>query len=281
MLTLAGFSRPEGFWQVWSFGRQFSQRSPGCGAATWGRSCRPSPGGQRTARTCSAESAPAGTSSARAPPWGLRLSQAPGASLLGLAVLQHVLTPRVKATHVAFDSMKDYLDAVYDVTVAFEGTVDGKGQRKEAPSMVGKSRVLGPGSLPFYQHPSGRRCSLLTWCLFLVSFPCVFLVVFIHPQVCISLILLSWAFLGRRLSPSEGGDIVLAEPSSLSLGWLLEESITGLLSRISWCAPLQPETQTTVTACASTLFLLRTLYLFIFNHLFASISLLFYINCEF
>lgn len=49
-----------------------------------------------------------------------------------------MLTPRIKATHVAFDSMKNYLDAVYDVTVAFEGTMDGKGQRKEAPSMVGK-----------------------------------------------------------------------------------------------------------------------------------------------
>lgn len=54
----------------------------------------------------------------------------------GLPVLKHVLTPRVKATHVAFTSMKSYLDAVYDVTVAFEGTVDDKGQRKEAPSMV-------------------------------------------------------------------------------------------------------------------------------------------------
>lgn len=54
----------------------------------------------------------------------------------GLAVLKHVLTPRIKATHVAFDSMKDYLDAVYDVTVAFEGSVDDKGQRKEAPSMA-------------------------------------------------------------------------------------------------------------------------------------------------
>lgn len=49
-----------------------------------------------------------------------------------------MLTPRVKATHVAFDSMKHYLDAIYDVTVAFEGTVDDKGQRKAAPSMVGK-----------------------------------------------------------------------------------------------------------------------------------------------
>ncbi|XP_030167919.1 1-acyl-sn-glycerol-3-phosphate acyltransferase epsilon isoform X2 [Prionailurus viverrinus] len=54
----------------------------------------------------------------------------------GLAVLKHVLTPRIKATHVAFDSLKNYLDAIYDVTVAFEGTIDDKGQRKEAPSMA-------------------------------------------------------------------------------------------------------------------------------------------------
>nr|XP_013808681.1 PREDICTED: 1-acyl-sn-glycerol-3-phosphate acyltransferase epsilon [Apteryx mantelli mantelli] len=54
----------------------------------------------------------------------------------GLSVLKHVLTPRVKATHVAIDTMKDYLDAVYDVTVAYEGTVDHKGQRKLAPSMT-------------------------------------------------------------------------------------------------------------------------------------------------
>ena len=59
-------------------------------------------------------------------------------SLLGLAILKHVLTPRVKATHVAIDTMKDYLDAVYDVTVAYEGTVDHKGQRKLAPSMTGE-----------------------------------------------------------------------------------------------------------------------------------------------
>ncbi|XP_008570275.1 PREDICTED: 1-acyl-sn-glycerol-3-phosphate acyltransferase epsilon [Galeopterus variegatus] len=53
----------------------------------------------------------------------------------GLTVLEHVLTPRVKATHVAFDSMKNYLDAVYDVTVVYEGK-DDKGQRKEPPSMT-------------------------------------------------------------------------------------------------------------------------------------------------
>lgn len=54
----------------------------------------------------------------------------------GLAVLKHVLTPRIKATHVAIDAMQEYLDAVYDVTVAYEGTLDSKGNRKEAPSMT-------------------------------------------------------------------------------------------------------------------------------------------------
>nr|XP_033793854.1 1-acyl-sn-glycerol-3-phosphate acyltransferase epsilon [Geotrypetes seraphini] len=54
----------------------------------------------------------------------------------GLAVLKHVLTPRVKATHVAVNAMKAYLDAIYDVTVAYEGTVDQKGKRKVAPSMT-------------------------------------------------------------------------------------------------------------------------------------------------
>ncbi|XP_066552683.1 1-acyl-sn-glycerol-3-phosphate acyltransferase epsilon [Amia ocellicauda] len=53
----------------------------------------------------------------------------------GLAVLNHILTPRMKAAHVAVDTMKGHLDAVYDVTVAYEGTVDVKGQRRAAPSM--------------------------------------------------------------------------------------------------------------------------------------------------
>ncbi|CAH2248628.1 1-acyl-sn-glycerol-3-phosphate acyltransferase epsilon [Pelobates cultripes] len=54
----------------------------------------------------------------------------------GLPVLKHVLTPRVKATHVAIDAMQNHLDAVYDVTVAYEGTTNQEGQRKEAPSMT-------------------------------------------------------------------------------------------------------------------------------------------------
>ncbi|XP_042555797.1 1-acyl-sn-glycerol-3-phosphate acyltransferase epsilon [Dipodomys spectabilis] len=39
----------------------------------------------------------------------------------GLPVLKYVLTPRIKATHVAFDSLKSYLDAIYDITVVYEG----------------------------------------------------------------------------------------------------------------------------------------------------------------
>uniref|UniRef100_A0A7N9C935 1-acylglycerol-3-phosphate O-acyltransferase 5 n=1 Tax=Macaca fascicularis TaxID=9541 RepID=A0A7N9C935_MACFA len=53
----------------------------------------------------------------------------------GLAVLKHVLTPRIKATHVAFDCMKNYLDAIYDVTVVYEGKDNG-GQRRESPTMT-------------------------------------------------------------------------------------------------------------------------------------------------
>lgn len=54
----------------------------------------------------------------------------------GLTVLKHVLTPRVKATHVAIDALRNYLDAVYDITIAFEGTVDNKGERTATPAMT-------------------------------------------------------------------------------------------------------------------------------------------------
>ncbi|KAL7890395.1 hypothetical protein AOLI_G00026530 [Acnodon oligacanthus] len=53
----------------------------------------------------------------------------------GLTVLKHILTPRMKASYVAIQSMKDHLDAVYDVTVAYEGTMTADGQRRTAPSM--------------------------------------------------------------------------------------------------------------------------------------------------
>lgn len=59
------------------------------------------------------------------------------AGFLGLAVLRHTLTPRMKASHIAIETMKGHLDAVYDITVAYEGTLDASGQRKPAPSMPG------------------------------------------------------------------------------------------------------------------------------------------------
>ncbi|XP_026879300.2 1-acyl-sn-glycerol-3-phosphate acyltransferase epsilon [Electrophorus electricus] len=53
----------------------------------------------------------------------------------GLAVLNNILTPRMKAAHVAIECMKEHLDAVYDITVAYEGTLTADGQRCTAPSM--------------------------------------------------------------------------------------------------------------------------------------------------
>lgn len=44
----------------------------------------------------------------------------------------------MKASHIAVESMQGHLDAVYDITVAYEGTLDVSGQRRPAPSMPGK-----------------------------------------------------------------------------------------------------------------------------------------------
>lgn len=58
--------------------------------------------------------------------------------ILGLAILTHTLTPRMKASHIALQTMRGHLDAVYDITVAYEGTLDASRRRKPAPSMPGK-----------------------------------------------------------------------------------------------------------------------------------------------
>lgn len=50
----------------------------------------------------------------------------------------------MKAAHVAIESMKGHLDAVYDITVAYEGTVDASGQRRSAPSMPGMHPPVWP-----------------------------------------------------------------------------------------------------------------------------------------
>uniref|UniRef100_UPI00398F5936 1-acyl-sn-glycerol-3-phosphate acyltransferase epsilon isoform X2 n=1 Tax=Pristiophorus japonicus TaxID=55135 RepID=UPI00398F5936 len=53
----------------------------------------------------------------------------------GLPELRHTMSPRVKATRVAINTMRGHLDAVYDITVAYEGTVKNGGHRATAPSM--------------------------------------------------------------------------------------------------------------------------------------------------
>ncbi|XP_067840112.1 1-acyl-sn-glycerol-3-phosphate acyltransferase epsilon isoform X2 [Heptranchias perlo] len=55
----------------------------------------------------------------------------------GLPELRHAMSPRVRATRVAINTMRGHLDAVYDITVAYEGTVKSSGQRTTAPSMPG------------------------------------------------------------------------------------------------------------------------------------------------
>ncbi len=52
-------------------------------------------------------------------------------------MLKHVLTPRMKASHVAIETMKEHLDAVYDITVAYEGKLTAADQRLPAPTMPG------------------------------------------------------------------------------------------------------------------------------------------------
>lgn len=61
--------------------------------------------------------------------------------LAGLAVLSHTLTPRMKASHIALQTMRGHLDAVYDITVAYEGSLDASHRRKPAPSMPGEHTI--------------------------------------------------------------------------------------------------------------------------------------------
>ncbi|XP_032876571.1 1-acyl-sn-glycerol-3-phosphate acyltransferase epsilon isoform X1 [Amblyraja radiata] len=53
----------------------------------------------------------------------------------GLPELRHVMSPRVKAMRIAINTLRCHLDAVYDITVVYEGAVKNNGQRETAPSM--------------------------------------------------------------------------------------------------------------------------------------------------
>ncbi|GAB6029855.1 1-acyl-sn-glycerol-3-phosphate acyltransferase epsilon [Chamberlinius hualienensis] len=55
----------------------------------------------------------------------------------GLTRFQHVLTPRPKGITMILDEMRNHLDAVYDITMAYEGSIDPHtGLKKSAPNMI-------------------------------------------------------------------------------------------------------------------------------------------------
>ncbi|KAK3698764.1 hypothetical protein QZH41_014517, partial [Actinostola sp. cb2023] len=53
----------------------------------------------------------------------------------GLKELQHVLTPRTKATETSIDRLHDYIDAVYDLTIAYKDVDKDVLPRQTAKSM--------------------------------------------------------------------------------------------------------------------------------------------------
>lgn len=68
----------------------------------------------------------------------------------GFKPLDHHLTPRYKGTYLALSHLRSSLDAVYDVTVVYSGSMDERGQRKKAPQLIGKNGEFGsvPGPAP-------------------------------------------------------------------------------------------------------------------------------------
>ncbi|XP_064642316.1 1-acyl-sn-glycerol-3-phosphate acyltransferase epsilon-like [Lineus longissimus] len=61
-----------------------------------------------------------------------------------LAVLEHVLTPRFKATCLCIQTLREEIDAVYDVTVAYSNTNSADGKRRTAPSMPDFLQKVSP-----------------------------------------------------------------------------------------------------------------------------------------
>lgn len=55
-----------------------------------------------------------------------------------LQVLKHHLVPKVKGTWLVTKQLHDKFDAVYDVSVFYEGTVNQAGVRGNAPQLVGE-----------------------------------------------------------------------------------------------------------------------------------------------
>jgi len=64
--------------------------------------------------------------------------------LIGLPVLKHVLMPRSKAVRMCVDQLRERLDAIYDVTIAYSSTrkeSDGLVTRTSAPTLSSKKLI--------------------------------------------------------------------------------------------------------------------------------------------
>jgi len=60
------------------------------------------------------------------------------AQTAGLKPLYHHMTPRYKGTFLALNRLRDNLDAIYDVTIVYSGTLDANCNRRRAPHLIGR-----------------------------------------------------------------------------------------------------------------------------------------------
>ena len=67
-------------------------------------------------------------------------------STVGFEVLEHTLTPRVKATQLCISHLGEAADAIYDVTIAYGNTLSqdelGHSHRVSSPGLAGKILIL-------------------------------------------------------------------------------------------------------------------------------------------
>ena len=56
--------------------------------------------------------------------------------------MKHHLVPKVKGTWLCVENLHDKFDAIYDVSVFYEGSVDKGGIRKNAPQLIGNYSII-------------------------------------------------------------------------------------------------------------------------------------------
>lgn len=59
----------------------------------------------------------------------------------GLKPLVHHLTPRYRGSFLALEKLRSNLDAIYDVTCVYSGSVNEDKERTPAPELIGKTNI--------------------------------------------------------------------------------------------------------------------------------------------